>query len=243
MAKAAPFIFENQINAYKSNDYPQKAKGMSFAFVFSIFIFISIFYIINISPSTLLNNHKFWFFISNTLILIIAADYGTFSSCKQKRDLYKEYMINSQARNTSSFGPKYQEILEKNIPKEDIDDLLDKKEVIVQKKQVAANFMDIVINSEFDIQEKMLEHAPKIESECCDKKNIKSRNHGRSKFDKGKSYNNIFYISEAENNESRKEDNEFSNMSSEELNRRVEEFIERCNRQIRLQNATTYQRI
>lgn len=39
-----------------------------------------------------------------------------------------------------------------------------------------------------------------------------------------------------EEEEASKEDNEFEGMTDEELNRRVEEFIERFNRRIRLQD-------
>lgn len=56
------------------------------AFVFCVFIYISIFYLFNISPSSLLNDSKFWFFISNTLIFIIAADYGSFSSYSKRKN-------------------------------------------------------------------------------------------------------------------------------------------------------------
>jgi hypothetical protein len=54
MGKPPPNLAQGSINAVKSKDYPQKAKGGPFvAFLFSIFI--SIFYIFNLSPSTTLS--------------------------------------------------------------------------------------------------------------------------------------------------------------------------------------------
>jgi hypothetical protein len=58
MGKPPPNLAQGSINAVKSKDYPQKAKGGPFiAFLFSIFIYIyiSIFYIFNLSPSTTLS--------------------------------------------------------------------------------------------------------------------------------------------------------------------------------------------
>ena len=49
------------------------------------FHYISIFYTFNLSPSSLLNANKIVFFSTNTLILIIAADFSAFSSARIRR--------------------------------------------------------------------------------------------------------------------------------------------------------------
>ena len=118
MAKPPPpNLVEDSIKPNKSSkEYHQKANGMSFyAFLFSIFIYISILYIFNISPSTLFNTTKFWFFLSNTLILIIAVDYGAYSSSKEKQDFYQEYVMDTQVKNVPSFVSQHPETIKEVI--------------------------------------------------------------------------------------------------------------------------------
>lgn len=70
---------------------PNRSNGVSvWALPICIIAYIFIFYLFNLSPLMLLNTNKFWFLISITLILIIAADSGAFSSSKPNnpRPLY-----------------------------------------------------------------------------------------------------------------------------------------------------------
>ena len=258
---------ENPVKIHKSKNY-YKAKGMSFfAFLFSIIIYISIFYIFSLSPSTLFSNTKFLFAISNTLILIIAADYGAFSSSKdQKRDLYEEYALHSQARRSStaaasSFVSQYPEFVKKSIPKEEESLKEKKKEDEVKKmNEIPERILEVVkIEPETDnFQAKsQQEHLMKSVNEACDQainpKKIEPKTILRRKSDKVKrvTFNdkkNNLKRSKTENhepsakeNEFPAEENEFSTMSDEELNRRVEEFIQNFNREIRLQGAKNRQ--
>ncbi|XP_022777270.1 uncharacterized protein LOC111318662 [Durio zibethinus] len=257
-------LMENPVKPHKFKNY-QKANGMSFAFLFSIVIYISIFYIFSLSPSTLFSNTKFWFVISNTLILIIAADYGAFSSSKdQKRDLYEEYALHSQTRRRStaaSFVP-HPEIVTKSIPKEE-ESLKEKKkeDVADQKKnEIPERIVEVVkIEPKTDnsqAESPQPEHPMKADNEACDqvinKKKIEPKTIRRSKSDKVKratfdDKNNLQrsktekHEPSAKQNEFPAEENEFSTMSDEELNRRVEEFIQNFNRQIRLQGARNRQ--
>ncbi|KAF4381859.1 hypothetical protein G4B88_001154 [Cannabis sativa] len=74
-------------NYYNYNKLGNKGMVSFFASILSVFIYTSIFYYtFNLSISTLFHNSKFWFLISNTLIIIIAVDYGAFSSSSSLND-------------------------------------------------------------------------------------------------------------------------------------------------------------
>ncbi|KAI4298286.1 hypothetical protein L6164_031863 [Bauhinia variegata] len=261
----APYLDEDSM---KSN----KPKGLSlFASIFSLFISIYIFYIFSLSPYTIFNNTIFWFLMSNTLILIIAADYGAFSSSKDKQDiyLYEEYVKHSRARNyvPSSYVPKYQQVDEKRLDikqaKPGGGEILQEnnKETITPKSEIPERVLEIVVqndpkkpscdesvNKEKPALALQMNHCEASEEKPIPERALrrcKSYRHDSRKHVVIDESKNAVWRSESMRQEERvlEEENEFSSMTTEELNRRVEEFIQRLHRQMRLQAARNMHQI
>ncbi|TKY59810.1 hypothetical protein E2542_SST16904 [Spatholobus suberectus] len=262
-----PCLPEDSIQYYKPKDPTQKEQGISFfASIFSLIIYIFVFYIFNLSPYTLLNNYIFWFLLSNNLILIIAVDYGVFSSSKQKHDPYDQYHV-------SSYVPNYPQLVDKKCisPKQEMGGEMPQevnKYIITEtiefsEQQQQQSLVPLGIEVPEHVIETVVQNEPKKPSEecsnvkkpllplevddsyrACEEKPVPDIIYQRSKSDRAHRSKRVV---NDENMKRRKrsaamkveakvdEENEFNNMTIEELNRRVEEFIHKFNRQIRLQ--------
>ncbi|XP_043687742.1 uncharacterized protein LOC122638957 [Telopea speciosissima] len=211
------------------------------AFLFFIFLCFSMLHF-HPSPSKLFHNTKFWFFLSNALILIIAADSGAFSSNKQKYDIYEEYLMKNRVRINASSNSKATiatSIVEKpppppeNVAKGDLES---EKLNETIPEDVPFNKSDNFGILEENTIETRREEETHVEDDACEIKEIR-----RSKSEEwisvtGNENKKSLSRSATQGHEQRLEEKEIWAMSDEELNRRVEEFI-RFNRQMRLQES------
>ncbi|KAA8514908.1 hypothetical protein F0562_018087 [Nyssa sinensis] len=175
-----------------------------------------------------------------------------------QESLFEEYVKHSRASSSfSSAELQYycNNIVKKStnyIPQQEVENSEEKKEIIfVHKNEFQENKLEISVKNvdhsekpSESLQEEKQGITRKADNEADDQ--VEKKNEGRyvrSKSEKAIPVTNnienkiILRRSETEKYEENEEENEFSTMSDEELNRRVEEFIQRFNRQTRLQAA------
>ncbi|XP_073017636.1 uncharacterized protein [Primulina eburnea] len=196
----------------------------------SIFLYFIIFCVFRFSHLTFPCTTEFWFFIANTLILIIAADFDAFSSSEKQEYISRECGIKNNVRladmnvettlttppdekyysmvssaNDDGYQNLKPEATEKEIKQED-DNTENPEEESVEKMKDLSTTDQEVEN----------ERISTIAQET-------------------------FAVTETwegggvESLSDQIEEDEFSSMTVEELNTRAEEFIRRIHRQIRLQ--------
>ncbi|KAK6917165.1 Protein of unknown function DUF761, plant [Dillenia turbinata] len=230
-----------QIRIIGNPSTQQNVRGLSFsAFVLSILIYISLFYVFNFSPNTLFKNTKFWFLISNALIIIIAVDSGAFSSSNEDYDnSYDEPLIISRPQEVAQ-NEEIVHTLQKNkqVDRSDGNDEVQAKreiQIVIKSdtmkhgalsKEKALQLIEKACDASFDTN--------KEEQETC-------HEHDLSKFKINEDHKIKLCLLETERIENDvDEEDKYSDMSDEELNRRVEEFIQNFNMQIRLQEIQNF---
>ncbi|KAG6416743.1 hypothetical protein SASPL_124181 [Salvia splendens] len=198
----------------------EKKSNLNSFYFFLVFIvmYISTFYIFNLSPSTLMRTTKFWFIMSNTLILIIAADSGAFSPSKTLEDCTNINLPPTPlpCNFPTKHVPKTTSTHHHQAPQEDSFDQPPEK--IIEVVVVAASDDDHIV---------LTQETLEIEKQTGGKDDDDG--------DEKKSEIEEEVVDMLSETESEREEDEYSRMSDEEVNERVEEFI----RRFRLQAVTS----
>ncbi|CAH8253946.1 unnamed protein product [Arabidopsis lyrata] len=270
MTEMPSYMIENpKFEPYKPKKRRYYTSSMLTIFL-SIFTYIMIFYVFEVSPSSVFKDTKVLFFISNTLILIIAADYGAFSD-KESHDFYSEYKAATATMRSRAdyYSPIPVSRQRENLRDAKIKNPKEEEEGVPMVKEIVYVYppekIVTVVNEEKPRDVLAIENFKQVtdqtvaSEEACDARNHVNPNkpYGRSRSDKPrrkrlsegtettkrKSYgrrksdcSTRMVIPEKWENV-KEESEEFSKLSNEELNKRVEEFIQRFNRQIRSQSS------
>ncbi|KAF3605616.1 hypothetical protein DY000_02047491 [Brassica cretica] len=274
MTEVPSYMIHNpKFEPYKPKKRYSYSSSSLLSILLSIFSYVLIFYVFEVSPSSIFKDTKVLFFISNTLIFIIAADYGAFT-CKEKPDFYGEYTMAAAAmrsRADHNYSPVPDFTYGENARHDENSGGREKikipKDVVEYKEEepVVKEIVSVSSPPEKIVREVSEEkprdvvaikkYKPFSEQtvEACHTRNhVYRRSYERTKSDKArvktaksKNYRRSESVSSKwmvvpekwENVE--EESEEFSKMSNEELNKRVEEFIQKFNKQMRLQSRVS----
>ncbi|KAG7593385.1 hypothetical protein ISN45_Aa01g021900 [Arabidopsis thaliana x Arabidopsis arenosa] len=270
MTEMPSFMIENpKFEPYKPKKRRYYSSSMVSIFI-SIFTYVLIFYVFEVSPSSIFKDTKVLFFISNTLILIIAADYGAFSD-KESHDFYSEYKDATATMRSRAdyYSPIPVSRQRENLRDAKIKNPKEEEEGVPIVKEIVyvspPEKIVTVVNEEKPRDVLAIENFKHVtdqtvaSEEACDARNHVNPNkpYGRSRSDKPrrkrlsegtektkrKSYGrrksdcSTWMVIPEKWENVKEESEEFSKLSNEELNKRVEEFIQRFNRQIRSQSS------
>lgn len=202
-------------------------------------VYVSLYYVSPNADLQLLNSTKFWFFISNTLIFIIAADSGALSSSSSStRD--RSIIVPQQDHhhhNSQLLDPHKQMVTVDHETKIIAPTLGSQLPVVIHEPTDASSI--VLRDNQLLLKNSGSSSDHQMHPDDNNNNNnalVELQNHEIHDEEAQHHEPFIFQEDRQEGGDDDKEE-DLSRLSDEDLNRRVEEFIQNFNRQIRLQAA------
>lgn len=242
------YYYYNKTSATKQPPKPKGAKKISISI---LVISLPLLYasLLHVPLSSLFRDTTFWFLISNSIIFIVASDFAasTAENAPCTTSLHDEYVKHSRARAACTrFYSVKEEIIEPRLADHNADE--EKQGSEEPKLKLPVDTIEaekgLKDSDESERADSMAEWMPEPEPEpavvCAQQARLCKRSRSELEETNAEASRSDLLLPRSattvvEKGSCGMQESEYWKMSDEELNKRVEEFIRRFNREIRLQ--------